>query len=167
MVSPAICSAACTAFSTEISACSRSTMAPPLMPRLACWPMPMTRGMAAPSARAMKQQTLLLPISRAAARPPFTRPFLIWRCGLLLGCSARCGASRAFPLDFLFAERAPGGIGAHHQAVGQAPVDDADVARTQALLAPGAGELGPGVGRAGLRQAHVDAVGRAAWRERG
>src|SRR3546814_18710582 len=100
--------------------------------------------MAAPSARAMNQQTLLLPISRAAAMPPFTRPFLIWRCGLLLGCSARCGASRAFPFDFLFAERALGGIGAHHQAVGQAQNEDEDVARQKAQVGrqSGGGRVG-------------------------
>ncbi len=44
MVSPAICSAACTAVRIASSACSMSMMAPLRTPRRDWWPMPTTRG---------------------------------------------------------------------------------------------------------------------------
>ncbi len=69
MVSPAICSAACTVESTAISACSISTIDPARTPRETWWPMPTTFGRPSSATRAMKQQTLLLPTSMAAINP--------------------------------------------------------------------------------------------------
>jgi hypothetical protein len=68
MVSPHIRSAVSTAARIDCSAWSMSMTLPLRRPRDSWWPMPMTRSVP-PSLRAMKQQTLDEPTSRAAISP--------------------------------------------------------------------------------------------------